>query len=138
MADEAVTRGQATARAVIQRLEGVKHDGTDVISLIIQPGERLSDINARLKGDYVWASNIPSRFSRISTLSAITTVQQKLKGYSEVPRNGLIIYTGTIIEDDKYVKITVVFEPYRPPCASLYSRDWHFHTEALHDLLEEE
>ena len=46
------------------------------------------------------ASNIKSRVNRLSVLSAITSTQQRLKLYSKVPTNGLVVYCGTILTDD--------------------------------------
>jgi len=45
-----------------------------------------------LADEYGTASNIKSRVNRQSVLSAITSTQQKLKLYTRVPTNGLVIY----------------------------------------------
>lgn len=55
----------------------------------------------------------------------------------QVPPNGLVLYTGTIVtEDGKEKKVTIDFEPFKPINASLYLCDNKFHTEALNELLE--
>ena len=67
---------------------------------------------------------------RLSVLSAITSVQQRLKLYNKVPPNGLVIYCGTIVTDDgKEKKVNIDFEPFRPINTSLYLCDNKFHTE---------
>lgn len=55
----------------------------------------------------------------------------------QVPPNGLVVYTGTIMTDDgKEKKLNIDFEPFKPINTSLYLCDNKFHTEALNELLE--
>lgn len=55
----------------------------------------------------------------------------------QVPANGLVLYTGTIMTDDgKEKKVNIDFEPFKPINTSLYLCDNKFHTEALSELLE--
>ena len=55
----------------------------------------------------------------------------------QVPPNGLVVYTGTIVTDDgKEKKLNIDFEPFKPINTSLYLCDNKFHTEALNELLE--
>ena len=83
------------------------------------------------------ASNIKSRVNRLSVLSAITSTQQRLKLYSKVPPNGLVVYCGEIMTaEGKERKINIDFEPFKPINTSLYLCDNKFHTEALSELLE--
>lgn len=56
---------------------------------------------------------------------------------AQVPPNGLVVYTGTIMTDDgKEKKVNIDFEPFKPINTSLYLCDNKFHTEALNELLE--
>merc|ERR1712086_537490 len=65
------------------------------------------------------------------------STQQRLKLFSKVPPNGLVIYCGTILTDDnKEKKVNIDFEPFKPINTSLYLCDNKFHTEALQELLE--
>ena len=90
-----------------------------------------------LANEYGTASNIKSRVNRQSVLGAITSAQQRLKLYTRVPPNGLIVYTGTVLTDDgKEKKMNIDFEPFKPINTSLYLCDNKFHTEALNELLE--
>ncbi|CDY45916.1 hypothetical protein HID58_007379 [Brassica napus] len=69
--------------------------------------------------------------NRLSVLGAITSAQQRLKRYNRVPPNGLVLYTGTIVnEEGKEKKVTIDFEPFRPINNTLYLCDNKFHTEA--------
>ena len=55
----------------------------------------------------------------------------------QVPPNGLVIYTGTVMTDDgKEKRLNIDFEPFKPINTSLYLCDNKFHTEALNELLE--
>lgn len=90
-----------------------------------------------LANEYGTASNIKSRVNRQSVLAAITSAQQRLKLYTRVPPNGLVVYTGTVMTDDgKEKKMNIDFEPFKPINTSLYLCDNKFHTEALNELLE--
>merc|ERR1719322_1888310 len=80
-----------------------------------------------LADEYGTASNIKSRVNRLSVLGAITSVQHRLKLYTKVPVNGLVVYCGTID-----------FEPFKPINTSLYLCDNKFHTEALTALLADD
>ena len=85
-----------------------------------------------LSDEYGTASNIKNRVNRLSVLTAITSAQQKLKLYTRVPKNGLVIYCGLIsTEDGKEKKVNIDFEPFKPINTSLYLCDNKFHTEAL-------
>ena len=53
-----------------------------------------------LANEYGTASNIKSRVNRQSVLAAITSAQQRLKLYTRVPPNGLVVYTGTVLTED--------------------------------------
>lgn len=48
----------------------------------------------------------------------------------QVPANGLVIYTGTVMTDDgKEKKMSMAIEPFKPINISLYLCDSKFHTE---------
>merc|ERR1719356_1793192 len=92
-----------------------------------------------LADEYGTASNIKSRVNRLSVLGAITSVQHRLKLYTKVPVNGLVVYCGTIVtEEGKEKKVNIDFEPFKPINTSLYLCDNKFHTEALTALLADD
>ena len=79
-----------------------------------------------------WPSHLSSinKYHRLSVLGAITSTQQKLKLYTRVPDNGLVLYCGTILTDDgKERRVNIDFEPFKPINTSLYLCDNKFHTE---------
>ncbi|XP_074640605.1 eukaryotic peptide chain release factor subunit 1 [Tubulanus polymorphus] len=126
-------------KKLIKSLEAARGNGTSMISLIIPPKDQISRVSKMLADEYGTASNIKSRVNRLSVLGAITSVQQRLKLYSKVPTNGLVIYCGTIVTDEgKEKKVNIDFEPFRPINTSLYLCDNKFHTEALTALLADD
>jgi len=123
-------------KKLIKNLEAARGNGTSMISLIIPPGDQLSRVNKMLSDEYGTASNIKSRVNRLSVLGAITSTQQRLKLYNKCPKNGLVIYCGTVITDEgKERKVNIDFEPFKPINTSLYLCDNKFHTEDLNELL---
>lgn len=126
-------------KKLIKSLESARGNGTSMISLIIRPGDQISNSSTLLTQEYGTASNIKSRVNRLSVLGAITSTQQRLKLYNKVPENGLVIYCGTVLTDDgKEKKVNIDFEPFRPINTSLYLCDNKFHTEALSELLQDD
>jgi len=123
-------------KKLIKNLEAARGNGTSMISLIIPPGDQISRVNKMLSDEYGTASNIKSRVNRLSVLGAITSTQQRLKLYNRCPKNGLVLYCGTVItEDGKERKVNIDFEPFKPINTSLYLCDNKFHTEDLAELL---
>jgi len=124
-------------RRLVKNLQSAKGNGTSMISLIIPKKDDINRINKLLAEEYGTASNIKSRVNRLSVLGAITSTQQRLKLYNRTPQNGLVVYCGTVInEDGKEKKVTIDFEPFKPINTSLYLCDNKFHTEDLSELLE--
>jgi len=123
-------------KKLIKNLQAARGNGTSMISLIIPPGDQISRVNKMLSDEYGTASNIKSRVNRLSVLGAITSTQQRLKLYNKCPKNGLILYCGTVITDEgKERKVNIDFEPFKPINTSLYLCDNKFHTEDLDELL---
>ncbi|KAI9486520.1 MAG: eukaryotic peptide chain release factor subunit 1 [Benjaminiella poitrasii] len=124
-------------KKLIKNLQMARGNGTSMISLVIPPKDQISRVVKMLADEYGTASNIKSRVNRLSVLSAITSTQQRLKLYSRVPENGLVVYCGTIITDEgKEKKVNIDFEPHKPINTSLYLCDNKFHVEALSELLD--
>ncbi|KAM9958921.1 hypothetical protein ACTFIW_012511 [Dictyostelium discoideum] len=124
-------------KKLIKNLEAARGNGTSMISLIIRPGDQIAKVNKMLAEEYGTASNIKSRVNRLSVLGAITSAQQRLKLYTKVPDNGLVIYCGTMVTDEgKEKPVRIDIEPFKPINTSLYLCDNKFHTAPLGELLE--
>ena len=125
-------------RKLIKFLESVNGNHTSMISLLIKVGDQLNLINNLLTNEIGTANNIRSRVNRLSVINAITSVKEKLKNYTKIPKNGLILYSGTILIENKERQYTSCFEPYKPLKTTLYMCDNKFHTEDLYYLLQDE
>jgi peptide chain release factor subunit 1 len=124
-------------KKLIKSLEACRGNGTSMISLIIPPRDQISRVAQKLLEEYGTASNIKSRVNRLSVLGAITSTQAKLKLFTKVPPNGLVIYCGTVLtEEGKEKRMNIAMEPFKAINTSLYLCDNKFHTEALSELLE--
>lgn len=124
-------------KRLVRTLKDARGNGTSMISLVLGPKDQVSRVASMLVDEYGTASNIKSRVNKLSVLSAITSAQQRLKLYSSTPSNGLVLYVGTVLNDDgKEKKVTVDLEPFRPVRTSLYMCDSRFHTEPLEALLQ--
>ena len=121
---------------MIKNLAEARGNGTSMISLVMPPTEDIPKINQMLTNEFGTASNIKSRVNRLSVLSAIKSTQERLKLYNKMPKNGLVVYCGTILtENNKEKKVTIDFEPFKPINKFLYLCDNRFHTEPLNELL---
>jgi len=135
--DQDKTIEQWRIKKLIQTLENARGNGTSMISLIIPPRDQISRVSKMLADEYGTASNIKSRVNRLSVLGAITSTQQKLKLYTRIPDNGLVVYCGTVMTDEgKEKKMNIDLEPFKPINTSLYLCDNKFHTGPLRELLE--
>lgn len=126
-------------KRLIKSLESVRGNGTSMISLMIPPKDPICRAAKLLAEELGTASNIKSRVNQKSVISAILSVQQRLKLYSRVPANGLVIYCGTInTEEGKEKMVNIDFEPFKPIRAPMYLCDSRFHTEILSDMLKDD
>lgn len=135
--DKAVERFKL--KKMIRMLKDARGSGTSMVSLILPPKDQISRVNKLLADESGTASNIKSRVNRLSVLSAIVSVQQRLKLYSRVPDSGLLLFAGNIItKEGKEKKLNIDIVPFKPINTSLYMCDSRFHVEALEDLLQDD
>jgi peptide chain release factor subunit 1 len=129
---------QWKVKRLIDNLDNARGNGTSLISLIIPARDQLNLASKLVNEEYGKASNIKSRVVRQAVQSAISSVRERLKLYSKVPPNGLIIYCGEVINEQgvSEKKYTIDFEPFKPLNTSLYLCDNKFHTAPLKELLE--
>ncbi|ETO32143.1 eukaryotic release factor 1 [Reticulomyxa filosa] len=120
---------------LIKHLSQARGNGTSVISLVI-PKDQISRVQKMLQDEHGTTPNIISRVNRLSVLSAITSARERLKLYNKVPKNGSVVYCGTVMTDDGKEKNINNFEPFKPINTSLYLYDNKFHVEPLNELLE--
>lgn len=129
---------QFKVKRLIRYLDTAKGDGTSMISVIIPPNKKVSDVQRQLTDESGKAEHIKDRVNRQSVLGGITSAKEKLKAYSRVPRNGLLIYCGTVLADDgkQTKKLVIDIEPHKPINTTMYNCGNHFITEPMKELLE--
>ncbi|KAK9187470.1 hypothetical protein WN944_018865 [Citrus x changshan-huyou] len=107
-------------KKLIKTLSAVKGDGTSLISLVVNPHDKIPRVTKMLGEEYQNASKIKKRMNRQSVQAAITCAQSRLKLYKNVPSNGLVLFTGTgVTEDGEEKKFVHDLVPFKPINSSL-------------------
>ncbi len=124
----------------LREIQAVKGRATELISLYVPPGKRVSDVTGYLRNEYAQSSNIKSRTTKKNVMWAIDSISGKLKTFREVPPNGLVFLVGHKAgSGDQTVPVSFVIEPPAPITTFLYRCDNHFYLEQLEaQLLESE
>jgi len=128
---------QFKLKRMIKMLDTAVGTGTSMITVIIPPGKKVSDIQKMLGDEAGKAEKIKDRVNRQSVIRAITYSKERLKNYNKIPDNGLFIYSGEIITQDGKGegKLIIDFEPFKAINTTLYKCNNTFITEPLKDLL---
>nr|WP_257789213.1 peptide chain release factor aRF-1 [Methanopyrus sp. SNP6] len=124
-------------RKMIEKLENLRGQGTELITIYIPPEKRLSDVIAQMREEYSQASNIKSKRTRKNVQSAIEVVMQRLKMVGETPENGLVVLAGVVQDGTKEKMVAELIEPPEPVDRFIYWCDSKFYLEPLKEYLEE-
>lgn len=120
---------------LISQLKGMRGAGTELISVYIPSGYPLSEISAKLRGEYSQAGNIKSKTTRKNVQAALEKILQYLKIFRETPENGLAIFCGNISRDPSKVDIELFsISPPHPIQVQIYRCDSTFLLEPLEVL----
>ena len=127
-------------KRMLDELSECRGNGTSLITVMIQHNGDLNGMKKLLVNEYGTATNIKSRVNRLSVLTAITSAQQKLKGITKLPENGLVLFCGEafINSANKTKKICTLIDPVKPLLVKMYMCDSRFHTEPLYDQLSDD
>ena len=137
MSDEELTIQRYKIKRLIKKLEIAKGIGTSVITVYCPPKDQLPRVVTMLTNEMSTANNIKSHTNKLSVQSAITAALGRLKLIKHMPPNGMLLFSGTILnEENKEKKIVLDVEPFKPVSRSLYLCDNKFHTEELHRMLD--
>eukprot|EP01013_Petalomonas_cantuscygni_P030320 TRINITY_DN56283_c0_g1_i1.p1 TRINITY_DN56283_c0_g1~~TRINITY_DN56283_c0_g1_i1.p1 ORF type:complete len:471 (+),score=139.61 TRINITY_DN56283_c0_g1_i1:166-1578(+) len=124
-------------KKLIKHLSSARGNGTSMITLMMTPKDQIAQQTKLLTQEQSTAVNIKSHVNKLSVLTAIASVQQRLKQYRSVPATGLAIFCGTVVmEDNKEKKLTIDVVPFKPIARTMYMCDNKFHVEPLADMLE--
>ncbi len=124
-------------RKLVKKLEKkTSWDGhsTSLVSIIIPGGTPLSDITNLVRQEMSTAARIKSRTTRKNVQDALASISSRLKYWSKVPENGLLIYAG-VTQDGKLEYYEIV--PPKPVRVKRYVCDSKFAIDVLKDMLEE-
>ncbi|HIP16921.1 MAG TPA: peptide chain release factor 1 [Methanothermococcus okinawensis] len=126
-------------KKAIKELKNKKGKGTELISLYIPAGRRISDVSQYLKEELSQSSNIKSKGTKKNVQSAIEVILQRLKLLKEPLENGVIIFSGMVPRGGPGTEKmeTYVLEPPEPIKTFIYRCDSQFYTEPLEDFLQD-
>lgn len=119
----------------LEFLERKTGKGTELISLYIPPERNIADVMNYLKEEYSQAGNIKSPRTRKNVQSAIVSIMQRLKLINKPPKNGLVIFAGTIAENNKEKLEIYLLEPIDKINSFIYRCDSKFFLEPLKQML---
>ncbi|AGV01484.1 eukaryotic peptide chain release translation termination factor 1 [Cannes 8 virus] len=120
----------------IKFLESLKGAGTSLVTLVLPPGEQISRASQMLAEEHGTASNIKSRVNRQAVLTAISSVQQRVRTYRQVPETGIVFLGGEVeLPDGRHRVVVYDIVPPLPISKKIYACDSSFHIECLSELL---
>lgn len=129
-------------RKLLDRLEGVKGRGTELISVYVTPGFDLNGVIQQLREEEGTAKNIKSKNTRKNVISALRRIINFLQKYSqkhgqEAPENGMAIFSGNITgkEGESDIRLFWV-EPPEPIQSRIYRCDQTFLLDPLREALK--
>ena len=126
-------------KKLLEMLKSKEGRGTQLISLYVPPGRRISDVMSMLRQEYGTAANIKSDTTRKNVQDAIVKVMQRLKLFKEVPNTGLVIFCGAVPQNgpgSERIETYVIIPP-EPINVYFYRCDSRFYIEPLEELLKE-
>ena len=126
-------------KKALKELKDKKGKGTELISLYIPAGKRISDVSQYLREELSQSSNIKSKTTKKNVQSAIEVILQRLKLLKEPLEKGVIIFAGMIPRGGPGTEKmeTYVLEPPEPVKTFIYRCDSQFYTEPLEDFIQE-
>lgn len=125
---------------LIEELKSKEGSGTQLVSIYIPPDRRLSDVVEHVREERSEASNIKSKETRKNVQNALSSIDSRLKQYSETPEKGMVIFAGSIKQGGQKsdMETLVLDNPPEPIESYIYHCDSSFLTEPLEGMLEED
>ncbi|MEM0129001.1 MAG: peptide chain release factor aRF-1 [Thermoplasmata archaeon] len=105
---------------------------TELISLYVPPGKRISDVMAYLRNEYAQSSNIKSRTTRKNVMWAIDSLMGRVRAFKEPPPHGVAFFVGSkAVGADRSEPVSFQVEPPEPLNTYLYRCDSTFFLDPL-------
>jgi len=124
-------------KKVIEELEEYEGSGTQLVSIYIPGGTRISEVQAHVTQEHSEASNIKSKQTRTNVQDALSSIKSRLQYYEEAPENGMVLFSGAIDAGGGQTNmVTKVLESPPDPIESFrYHCDSNFLTGPLEYML---
>ncbi|MFX0074440.1 MAG: peptide chain release factor aRF-1 [Candidatus Hermodarchaeota archaeon] len=87
-------------KRLLSQLKEKKGFHTELVSLYIPHDRKISDVTNHLKNEVSESQNIKSKLTRKNVLDSISSLMGQLKNISEVPDNGLVMFSGAIPQNN--------------------------------------
>lgn len=88
--------------------------------------------------EHAGAASVKSKQTMSSAQSAITSAKERLKLYKNTPPNGLIIFSGQVVQGGAEKKMCIDIVPFRPVQSFKYNCESAFDIQCLSFLLEDD
>jgi len=85
---------------LLKQLKDKKGFHTELVSLYIPHDRKISDVTNHLKNEVSESQNIKSKLTRKNVLDSISSLLGQLKNITEVPENGLVMFSGAIPQNN--------------------------------------
>jgi len=87
-------------KRLLKELKSKKGFHTELVSLYIPHDRKISDVTNHLKNEISESQNIKSKLTRKNVLDSISSLIGQLKNITEVPENGLVMFSGAIPQNN--------------------------------------
>lgn len=124
----------------IEELRTKKGFHTELITLLIPSKRKIHEVTSYLRNEISESSNIKSKLTRKNVIDSITALLQKLKNIKNVPKNGLIMFSGAIPQGNSpgtEKNELYIIEPLEPISSFKYHCASEFFLEPLENMLKE-
>lgn len=116
---------------ILDDLDDVEGQGTQLISLYIPPEKGLQSVVQRLQSEQAESENIKSKSTRQGVQRALTLAINELYGIDGMPENGIVVFAGVDRDGDEYAE---TIAPSHPVDSFVYHCDSEFRTEDLREI----
>lgn len=129
---------QYKLKKLIKELDSIRGRHTELVTVYVPAGYKLTDIATQLRNEQGTAINIKSKTVRKNVLGALDKILQHLKLYKQTPENGLVLFSGNSSEQEGVSDIKLwAIEPPEPLKVKLYWCDQTFELAPLREMIKE-
>ncbi len=118
----------------LDKKSAIDGHSTTLVTIVIPAGTPISEITELIRQELSTAARIKSRTTRKHVQTALASIQNRLKYWSKIPENGLIIYAG-ITQDGRLEYHEII--PPKPVRVKKYLCDSRFDTSVLKEMLQQ-